>query len=175
MSTFLPDDASPICARDRRERLGFDELENDAWVSFQSAAMLLHDIVNRGLVQHHQLSLADVQMLSYLRSRGPSPMGALAEFLMVTPGALTQQAQRLERRRLVHRRASEDDGRRVMAMLTLEGARSLAAALHTYSRLIQANFLNELNRRQMIALGDSCRRISGKLKQSEAAPELRRP
>ncbi|AQT82558.1 hypothetical protein B1R94_04215 [Mycolicibacterium litorale] len=133
--------------------------------------MQLHDVVNRGLVRTHRLTLTDVQMLAYLKHRGPSPMGAIAETLMVTPGALTQQAQRLERRRLVQRRAAKDDGRRVMAMLTLTGARSLAAALETYSRLVRTHFLNELSRPQMIALGDSCRRINARLSGFDSSPD----
>ncbi|GAY14616.1 MarR family transcriptional regulator [Mycobacterium sp. shizuoka-1] len=128
---------------------------------------MLHDIVNRGLVHAHRLTLADVHMLSFLKNHGPSPMGAIAETLMVTPGALTQQAQRLEERRLVQRRVSREDGRRVMAMLTLDGARSLATALETYSRLVRTHFLDGLSRPQMIALGDGCRRISARLKSAD--------
>ncbi len=144
-------------------------------MQFEAVAVMLHDVVNRGLVRHHRLTLADVHLLAYLKGHGPSPMGAIAETLMVTPGALTQQAQRLERRRLVQRRSSKDDGRRVMAMLTLDGARSLAAALETYSKLVRAHFLNELSRPQMIALGDSCRRITAKLKLADPALDAQRP
>ncbi|TGD89369.1 MarR family transcriptional regulator [Mycolicibacterium sp. CH28] len=143
-------------------------------MQFESVAIMLHDVVNRGLVQHHRLTLADVHMLAYLKAHGPSPMGAIAETLMVAPGALTQQARRLEQRRLVHRQASSDDGRRVMAMLTLDGARSLTAALKTYSGLVREHFLDELSRPQMIALGDSCRRISARLKGADPAPDAHR-
>ncbi|WP_328351055.1 MarR family winged helix-turn-helix transcriptional regulator [Mycobacterium sp. NBC_00419] len=146
-------------------RLGFDEVETTAWLHFEFVAKVLHDIVNQGLVQSHRLSLVDIQMLAYLKSHGPSPMGAIAEALMVTPGTLTQQTQRLEQRRLVYRRAGRDDGRRVMAGITPHGAKSLKAALETYSRLVRANFLNELSRGQAIALGDSCRRINIRLKE----------
>ncbi|WP_167106588.1 MarR family winged helix-turn-helix transcriptional regulator [Mycobacterium sp. DL592] len=158
----------------RCRRLGFDEVETDAWLLFESVATVLHDIVNRGLVQTHRLTLVDVQMLAYLKSHGPSPMGAIAETLMVTPGALTQQTQRLERRRLVYRRASSDDGRRVIARITPEGARTLMAALETYSRLVRANFLDTLSRRQVIALGDGCRRINVRLKELDPSPGVPR-
>ncbi|WP_264004825.1 MarR family winged helix-turn-helix transcriptional regulator [Mycolicibacterium sphagni] len=144
--------------------LGFDEFEATAWLQFESVAMALQSVVNRGLVQQHQLSLADVQLLAYLKSRGPSQMGTLAEMLMVTPSAITQQTQRLERRRLVRRDASSDDGRRVLATITKGGARLATASLETYARLVRAHFLDELSRPQMIALGDGCRRISARLK-----------
>ncbi|NTY62421.1 winged helix-turn-helix transcriptional regulator [Mycolicibacterium sphagni] len=152
--------------------LGFDELEASAWLHFESVAMALQSVVNRGLMQHHKLSLADVQLLAHLKSSGPRQMGTLAEMLMVTPSALTQQIQRLERRRLVRRDASSDDGRRVLATITKEGVRSTTASLETYARLVRAHFLDELSRRQMIALGDGCRRISARLKAADATLDL---
>jgi DNA-binding MarR family transcriptional regulator len=152
--------------------LGFDELEASAWLHFESVAMSLQSVVNRGLLHHHRLSLADVQLLSHLKSAGPSQMGTLADMLMVTPGALTQQIQRLERRRLVRRDASSDDGRRVLATITKEGIRVTTASLETYARLVRAHFLDEMSRRQMIALGDGCRRISARLKATESTLEL---
>ena len=159
-------------AYQRYRNLGFDELEASAWLHFESVAMALQSVVNRGLMQHHKLSLADVQLLAHLKVSGPSPMGTLADMMMVTPSALTQQTQRLERRRLVRREASIDDGRRVLATITKEGIRLTAASLETYARLVRANFLDELSRRQMIALGDGCRRISAHLKSIDSAPDL---
>jgi DNA-binding MarR family transcriptional regulator len=156
-------------AYERYLSLGFDELEARAWLHFESVAMSLQAVVNRGLLQHHKLSLADVQLLAHLKSSGPIQMGALAEMLMVAPSALTQQIQRLERRRLVRRGASTDDGRRVLATITKEGIRSVTASLETYARLVRANFLDELSRRQMIALGDSCRRIGARLKAADSS------
>lgn len=138
-------------------------------MQFESAAIGLHALVNRALVQHHELSLADVQVLTHLKNHGPSPMRALAEMLRVTPSALTQQTQRMERRRLIHRRAGSDDGRLVMASITREGLRLTTAALETYARLVRTHFLSQLSRNQMIALGDGCRRISARLKAVDAS------
>ncbi|WP_319437256.1 MarR family winged helix-turn-helix transcriptional regulator [Mycobacterium sp. RTGN5] len=152
--------------------LGFDELEASAWLQFESVAMSLHSIVNRGLLQHHKLSLTDVQLLAHLKSSGPIQMGTLAEMLMVAPSALTQQIQRLEQRRLVGRGPSSDDGRRVLATITKEGIRATTASLETYARLVRANFLDQLSRRQTIALGDSCRRVDARLKATDAGPDL---
>lgn len=171
MSTPRSDDVDSQRAHRLLHRLGFDEVEAGAWLHFQDVAILLHDLVGRELVRHHRLTLTDVQMLAYLKRHGPSTMGALAETLMVTPGALTQQAKRLERRRLVQRRAGSDDGRTVIAVLTLHGARSLTAALETYARLVRTHFLAELSRQQMIALGDSCRRINTRLTGLDSAPD----
>ena len=162
----------PGSAHQRYVSLGFDELEASAWLHFESVAMALQSVVNRGLLHTHQLSLADVQLLAHLKNHGPSQMGALAEMLMVTPSALTQQTQRLERRRLVRRHASSDDGRRVLATITKEGARVTDASLETYARLVRAHFLDELSRRQMIALGDGCRRISARLKSGDSNSDL---
>ncbi|WP_246227965.1 MarR family winged helix-turn-helix transcriptional regulator [Mycolicibacterium helvum] len=134
--------------------------------------MALLSVVNRGLMRRHKLSLADVQLLAHLKSSGPSQMGALAEMLMVTPSALTQQIQRLEGRRLVRRDASSDDGRRVLATITTEGIKLTTASLETYARLVRTYFLDELSRRQTIALGDGCRRISARLKAADSTRDL---
>jgi DNA-binding MarR family transcriptional regulator len=172
VSTRRPGDGGREYSQQRRQKLGFDELEASAWLHFEAVAMALQSVVNRGLMQHHKLSLADVQLLAHLMNSGPSQMGTLAEMLMVTPSALTQQIQRLERRRLVRRDASSDDGRRVLATITKEGIRSTTASLETYARLVRANFLDELSRRQMIALGDGCRRISARVKATDATLDL---
>jgi hypothetical protein len=37
---------------------------------------------------------------------------------------------------------------------------------------VRANFLDELSRRQMIALGDGCRRISARVKATDATLDL---
>ncbi|ULN42383.2 MarR family transcriptional regulator [Mycolicibacterium crocinum] len=169
MSARRPGDIGRQTTQPDRRRLGFDDIEASAWVQFESAAIGLHALVNRALVQHHELSLADVQVLTHLKNHGPSAMGALAELLMVTPSALTQQIQRLERRRLVHREASSDDGRRVLATITRDGLRLTGASLETYARVVRAHFLDELSRNQMIALGDGCRRISARLKAVDAS------
>lgn len=166
---FRPSDMVSRSTHQRFVQLGFDDVEAGAWVHFESVAIALHSAVNRALAHHHQLSLADVQLLAHLKGHGPSAMGALAELLMVTPSALTQQIQRLERRRLVHREASSDDGRRVLATITRDGLRLTVASLETYARVVRAHFLDELSRNQMIALGDGCRRISARLKAVDAS------
>jgi DNA-binding MarR family transcriptional regulator len=172
VSTPWQGEAGRQSVHQRRRKLGFDEVETSAWVHFDSVATALHSVVNRGLLQHHRLSLADVELLAHLKNRGPSQMGSLAEMLMVTPGALSQQIQRLERRRLVRRDASSDDGRRVLATISTEGITLTADALQTYARLVRAHFLDELSRRQMIALGDGCRRISARLKAISPIPDV---
>jgi DNA-binding MarR family transcriptional regulator len=172
VSTRRPGEGGREYSQQRRQKLCLDEVEASAWLHFESVAVALHGVVNRGLMQHHKLSLADVQLLAHLMSSGPSQMGTLAEMLMVTPSALTQQIQRLERRRLVRRHASSDDGRRVLATITKEGIRSTVASLETYSGLVRTHFLDELSRPQMIALGDGCRRISARLKATDSALDL---
>jgi DNA-binding MarR family transcriptional regulator len=171
VSTHQPEHDDRELIQKRREQLGFDEVEAGAWINFETVATLLHNAVERGLARAHRLSLADVQLLAHLRSRGPTPMGVLAEMLMVTPSALTQQIQRLERRLLVRRDTSIDDGRRVLAAITREGVSVTRASLETYARLVRGHFLDTLSRRQMIALGDGCRRISANLKAAETAQD----
>jgi hypothetical protein len=78
VSTPRQGDVGRRSVQQRRQKLGFDEVETSAWVHFESVTLALHSVVNRGLLQHHRLSLADVQLLAHLNNRGPSQMGSLA-------------------------------------------------------------------------------------------------
>jgi len=156
------------------ELFGVDGVEAGAWLHFQFVATVLHEIINRGLVESHRLTLTDVRLLGHLRHHGPSQMGALAAMLMVTPSRVTQQTQRLERRDLVRRTVSSNDGRKVLASITRTGVAQLAAAMETYAKLVRTHFLGQLSRSQTIALGDGCRRISAALQAAEPSPRLPR-
>ena len=81
--------------------------------------------------REHGLSEGDFDVLSALRRAGapferrPSD---IAEHTMVTTGAVSKRLDRLEAAGLVHRRASEVDGRGRVVALTPEGLRVIDAA-----------------------------------------------
>ncbi|MCV7001366.1 hypothetical protein [Mycolicibacterium alvei] len=62
------------------------------------------------------------------------------------------------------RGSSPDDWRGVLAGITSEGRARAAPAVATYARALRTHYLDHLSRRQMIALGDTCRRISTSLR-----------
>jgi DNA-binding MarR family transcriptional regulator len=149
---------------------GLDETEQRCWQAFLESSALLLEILDRELLKKCQLRLFDFLVLSVLgRSHGGSArMGDLAEALAVGPSRMTQQIRRLESLGLVRRSRSTRDKRGVVATVTHEGRLQLLPATKTYAAHIRRHYLDQMTRQQMIAMGDSCRRINHPLNNSQA-------
>lgn len=148
---------------------GLDENENRTWAHFLESATLILDELNRQLMRCHDMSLADVQLLDLLAKsqNGPARVGDVAEELIMSPSTLTGHITRLEEAGLVRRGVSSKDRRGVVVALTPAGRRRLGPVLATYARFVRLNYLNTMTRRQVLALGDTSRRISEGLKALE--------
>lgn len=155
-----------IAGRSASEVPGLDLAEMRSWQNFLEAALRMSAMLNRGLVESHQLSLVDVRMLDLLSKSpgGAARMGDLADGLMSLPSRVTRQIRRLEGQGLVRRNASPDDGRGVVATITNEGRMAVSQAMVTYGRCVKEHFLGQLSRPQVAALGENCRRINAGLK-----------
>jgi DNA-binding MarR family transcriptional regulator len=141
---------------------GFDDVEQCCWQMFLESSMRLLETLNRRLMTAHRRTMFDFLVLDVLaKSRGGSVrMGDLAQALAVGPSRVTQQVQRLEAEGLVCRSGSADDGRVAIASITRNGLMRVKPAAQTYGREIRKHYLDQMSRNQMIAMGDSCRRIS---------------
>jgi DNA-binding MarR family transcriptional regulator len=148
---------------------GLDDIERSCWQIFLESSTRLLETLNRRLMTAHRLTMFDFLVLDVLaKSRGGSArMGDLAQTLVVGPSRVTQQVQRLEAEGLVRRSRSADDGRVVIASITRNGLMRVKPAAHTYGRQIRKHYLDQMSRNQMIAMGDSCRRISTPLAGAE--------
>ncbi|MCV7090573.1 MarR family transcriptional regulator [Mycobacterium interjectum] len=148
---------------------GFDDTEQRCWQAFLESSALLLETLDRQLMKVHRLGLFDFLVLDMLaRSNGGSArMGDLAEALAVGPSRMTQQIRRMESEGLVRRSRSTRDKRGVIATVTREGRLRLQPATKTYAGHIREHYLNQMTRQQMIAMGDSCRRISQPLNNSQ--------
>ena len=73
----------------------------------------------------NDLNSADRRALSLL-SQGPQTASAIAKGVALTPAAVTALIDRLEQRKLLHRRPDRDDRRKVVVDLT-DTARALVA------------------------------------------------
>lgn len=93
-------------------------------------------------------------------------MGDLAHAMALSPSRLTELMRRLESQGWVRRSRSRRDGRGVLASITREGRAQMRPAARTYAQAVRTYYLAQLSRPQMIALGDSCRRINVPLKAS---------
>lgn len=141
---------------------GLDSAERRCWDQFLGSSTALFATLNARLVDTHKLTLLDVLLLDLLTKSdgGFARMSGLADTFMLTPGRTTQQIARLESRGLVRRIPSPNDRRGVLAGITPAGRARLAPALETYAREIRTQYLDQMPRQRMIALGDACRRIS---------------
>src|SRR6201996_1411675 len=160
--------AALIAGRTASEMPGLDIAEQKSWQNFLDSTLRLYSTLNRRLTDVHQLSLFDVRVLEMLDSApaGRARMGDLAEALSSLPSRLTRQIRRLESQGLVRREASRDDGRGVVAAITDDGRTAARQAMVTYAECVRTNFLGQLSRSQVAAMGENCRRISAALKRS---------
>jgi DNA-binding MarR family transcriptional regulator len=163
--------AALIAGRTASEMPGLDIAEQKSWQNFLDSTLRLYATLNRRLTDAHQLSLFDVRVLDILDNTpsGCARMGDLAEALPSLPSRLTRQIRRLEAQGLVLRKASQDDGRGVVAVITDDGRAAARQAMVTYAKAVRTYFLGQLSRSQVAAMGENCRRISTALKVSERA------
>ena len=87
----------------------------------------LSHLTDRGLeevLRPHGLSVPDYYVLGVLRRCGPpycQPIGVLCDHSLLTSGAMTNRADRLEEKGLVKRTANPEDRRGVLLALTKKG------------------------------------------------------
>ena len=162
-----------IAGRSASEVPMLDHAEMRSWQNFLEAALRMSAMLNRSLVESHNLTLVDVRLLDMLNKSpaGSARMGDLADGLMSLPSRVTRQIRRLEGHGLVCREASPDDGRGVVATITDQGRLAVNRAMTTYGLSVKTHFLGQLSRPQVAALGENCRRINAGLKL--AAPPTR--
>ena len=87
--------------------------------------------------EHYDLGRGEFDMLATLRRSGPPfelTAGELRDSTMVTSGAVTKRADRLERAGLVSRRAAEDDARGRLIRLTDQGRDLIDEAVEQHIR-----------------------------------------
>ncbi len=75
--------------------------------------------------------------------------GDLAHAMVLTTGGITRLVDRLTDAGLVHRRASEDDRRRVLLQITPRGAETLQTAVAVHTDYIQRHLFDVLGPRKV--------------------------
>lgn len=155
-------------ARTASEIPGLDIAEHRSWQHYLTATLWLCSTLNRRLSEAHRLSIADLRLLQTLRvipGEGVR-IGDLAVLLEELPCRLTRQTHRLQDQGLVGRRASSQDRRGVVVVITAAGRQLADQATMTYSQTVRASFLDCLSRTQVGAMKERCNRIATPLKQS---------
>lgn len=90
------------------------------WVVLARAHRAVADHARRD-IERHGLGMTEFAVLEVLHHRGPLPLGAIGERILLTSGSTTYVADKLEERGLLSRRACDQDRRVVYAELTTAG------------------------------------------------------
>ncbi len=101
--------------------LGADQQRS--WRALVLGTTLLFDRLDDDLRRHHNISLAEYEILVRLSERGGQlRMAQLADAMAHSRSRITHTIKRMERSELVERCESPDDGRGVIAKLTDRGS-----------------------------------------------------
>jgi DNA-binding MarR family transcriptional regulator len=111
-----------------------DAGEMAAWRAYRVASILLEGQLHRELVDAHDITLADYEVLVRLAERPDQRMrmSALAGEVASSKSRVSHQIARMERAGLVERDNCSSDGRGVYASLTATGMAKLREAAPTH-------------------------------------------
>ena len=112
-------------------------------------AFVIHGTLERRAAEH-DLSMAQARLLGVLRDRQPT-MNQLAKLLSLDKSSVTGLVDRAERRGLVTRLPSADDGRAVLVALTDQGRAVVSQAAADFSADVLA-LLDLVPRADRVAL-----------------------
>lgn len=139
---------------------GLRDLEDAAWRGF----LLTHDriwrAVEEGLAPLN-VSMAEYSVLALLGEAGRDGMrmSELAERRLMSSGGFTRLADRLERRGLIERRRSSEDGRGFCAVLTRDGRALLRKAWRQQHSDLRRLFFDRLDDDDLRSLADVWARL----------------
>jgi len=85
-------------------------------------------------------SLSDFAVLEVLLHKGSLPVNTIGEKVFLTSGSITTAVQRLEKRELVYRERSEEDGRVVLVHLTAAGRELIETAFTAHAANLERLF-----------------------------------
>jgi len=136
------------------------------WREFLTSHAAMQKMLSRALETDHGLLLTWYEILDALHDddEGSVRFNELAEKVMAHPSSLSRQIDKLEELRYVAReRATLDDGRSLLVVLTREGRDTWKRASTTYYRIVRRVFTNSLTETDVVALN----RIFGKVLEAD--------
>jgi MarR family 2-MHQ and catechol resistance regulon transcriptional repressor len=93
-----------------------------------AAAYVQHTIAAQGLC------ISDFMVLEVLLHKGPLPISAIGEKVLLASASMTSAIDRVEKRGFVHRFGSDEDRRVRMVELTPEGRSFISALFATHAK-----------------------------------------
>lgn len=110
------------------------------------------------LLEEFDLCTTEFAVLEAIHALGPQPIQAVAARVLVTSGSMTHTVNQLEKKGLLRRERSREDGRTYYLILTPQGRRLIARALRRHQAYISSAF-SALSQRDMEAVIPLLRRI----------------
>jgi DNA-binding MarR family transcriptional regulator len=137
-------------------------LEMSAWRGFLNAHAHVIRRLESELENEQAMPLANYDVLVQLAEAPDHSlrMSELASSVLLSRSGLTRLVDRLERERLVERRACLDDARGTLAVLTPAGLTRLQEAWVTHVRGVRKHMVNRFNERELATLGQLLGRLS---------------
>lgn len=141
------------------------EAELDAWLSVVRLMTWLPCSLDQQLRRDSKLGMAEYQALAMLSRRQGRTMrmSSLAAATNASPSRLSHLIERLERRGLVRREPDPVDGRFTNAILTEDGARTLAEAAPGHVAHVRSVVIDALSPEQLRRLGRDAERILARI------------
>lgn len=113
-------------------------------------------LMERVMKRHHHrlfakigLGPSQLQLLMLIHQKQPLSHKQLAQYMQLTPGAITQLLEGLDKERFLHRTADPHDRRVVYLSLSKEGARKVAQ-IDKYRSELWADVLSTLDDHELV-------------------------
>ena len=137
----------------------------NAYIPLMRCVEILETRLSRQLALY-DLTLSQLGVLEALLHLGPMSQTTLGEKLLRTGGSVTVCVNRLEKRGLVERRRSKDDGRVQILHLTATGKRHIKKAFPMHLQGIVES-MNALSATEQAELQRLCRKLGTAIPASE--------
>ena len=108
-----------------------------------------------------RLGLTDFLILKTILIEGPLPVNAIGRKVQLTSGSTTTAVDRLEAKKMVHRKQSRQDGRVFLVHLTAKGRKLIAAAYKDYEDQLEELF-ETLSPSEQIVLAHLLRKVGSR-------------
>ncbi|MBB3049443.1 DNA-binding MarR family transcriptional regulator [Prauserella isguenensis] len=150
-----------VDAADPGDTRWLTETEMTAWRPYMVSTLRLRQRLHRELVEAHDVSLIDYEVLAALSatSTGSMRMSELAALLGSTKSRLSHQIGRMESAGYIRRGKDPEDKRGVTAELTDNGVAVLRAAAPTHVAGVRAHMVDLLTDHEQAALGSAFTRV----------------
>ena len=151
-----------------------DADQQRSWRALVLGTTLLFDRLDDDLRRHHNISLAEYEILVRLSERGGQlRMAQLADAMAHSRSRITHTIKRMERSELVERCESPDDGRGVIARLTERGALLLRNVAPTHVEGVREHLVDLASDEDFQSLGRVMNAVSDNLIARHPEMELR--